>query len=210
MKITTSVLLDAAKKIGAKISQKTDFLNIIGIRTKDNKANTFNDWICVLFKHAGEWVLLQFPATTDPGVYYRENPANVKGTAIVKPGFHRGVWILGMHQGRYKALVQHGGEITVFRDNDKNAELDITGIREQTGYFGINLHRANANTTSKIVGKFSAGCQVIASPHDYQILMALVSKHCALYGAKTPAKFDFTLLTEADIDMAAKANSSES
>lgn len=199
MKITASQLIAACKKMGAKLVHKQWHLNIVGIRTHDTKANTFNDVICVLFKQAGEWVLVQFSATTDPGTYYRENPINVMGTAIVKPGFYPKMWKLGMHRGKYKALVQRG-PVTVFRDGDRNKELDITDVLEETGLFGINLHRANANIASKQVDRWSAGCQVIACPAEYQILMALASKHCVCFGKD--ADFSYTLITEADYNNA--------
>ena len=199
MKINVPQLIAAAKKVGGKLVQKPWHLNIIGLRTQDTKANTFNDVIFVLFKQGGEWVLMQFGATTDPGTYYREAPINVNGTAIVKPGFYPNVWKVGMHRGRYKALVQRG-PITVFRDDDRNAELDIVGMTEDTGYFGINLHRANANIESKQVDRWSAGCQVIACPAEYQIFMSLVNKHCMCFG--NAADFSYTLITEVDYNNA--------
>lgn len=45
------------------------------------------------------WNYFVFPATTDPGTFYRENPLSVKGTAIMKPGQYRGAYMIGRHRG---------------------------------------------------------------------------------------------------------------
>jgi len=58
-------------------------INIIGIRTNDTNSNSFNDHMCLLWKYMGYWNTMIFPITTDPGHYWRENPMNVKGTAIL-------------------------------------------------------------------------------------------------------------------------------
>ena len=61
-------------------------LNIVGVRTNDNTSNAFNDWMVIFWKFRGYWNNMIFPITTDPGVYWRENPMNVKGTAILQEG----------------------------------------------------------------------------------------------------------------------------
>lgn len=168
-------------------------LNLIGIRSKDLDANTFNDLICVAFHQAGNEILFQFPGTTDPGVYYRESPINVDGTAILKPGHWQGMWQVGMHQGKYRALVQRR-PVTVYRDNDGNRQLNPGG-NEQTGLFGINLHRASESVTSTQVDRWSAGCQVLSMPQDFALVMALVDRALVRWGNS----FSYTLLEEADL-----------
>ncbi len=167
-------------------------LNLIGVRTNDNKANKFNDYLSALFFVNDQPQCLSFPITTDPGLYYRRNPANVRGTAIVKPGQYKGLWQLGKHQGKYLALVQTG-PVTVYRDNDKDDELDEA--ETQTGLFGINCHRANEKTTSHQVDRWSAGCQVIANPQDFHLLIALCQRAAQTYGDR----FTYTLLQEGDL-----------
>ena len=193
MKITKDALLKAMKARKHPVFDKGNFnLNLIGVRASDTQANRFNDALCVLFKQAGEWCLMVFDATTDPGTYYRKKPLNVSGTAQVKPGHYPGVWQLGRHQGKYRALVQCN-PITVYRDNDKDAELEQTN--EETGLFGINLHRANPKTESQIVDRWSAGCQVIANPADFDVLMSL----CIRAGHEYGNRFSYTLLDEGDL-----------
>ncbi|WP_102794291.1 hypothetical protein [Bowmanella denitrificans] len=196
MRTTAEQLKKAMAAAGHKLFSRGDYnLNLIGIRSNDTKANTFNDLLCVLYKQNGQDVLLQFACTTDPGTYYRENPLNVNGTAIVKPGQYKGLWQLGRHQGKYPALVQRS-EITVFRDNDGNKELNLADCVEETGYFGINLHRASEQGLASQVDKFSAGCQVIQNPDDYAMLIALCRRGAELHGNS----FTYTLLTQQKLE----------
>ena len=194
MKPSISSLVSAMKRKKYAVFNKGDYnLNLVGIRSADMNANTFNDLYCVFFQcnvHANMHV---FPCTTDPGLYYRYRPVNLNGTAILIPGQYRRAWKLGRHQGRYDALVQ-AQPVSVYRDNDRNKTLN-TNVPTQTGYFGINHHRANAARESTQVDKWSAGCQVFASPDDYRIFMALIKKAAALWGNS----FTYTLLNEEDL-----------
>jgi hypothetical protein len=126
------------------------------IRTKDNKANTFNDWqFMSYFLPNGGIVSIIAPSTTDAGLYYRLNPMNVDGTAIIQHGKqYRGAF-------RYMKTGGHrGGEgfrqidkIWYWRDNDRNEYLNFDG-KEQFELFHTNGH----NMFGITVGKDSAGC----------------------------------------------------
>ena len=191
MKITAGRLMDAMAKKGFKVFKTGEYnLNLIGIRASELDTNTFNDVICALFKVNGEFVVFTFDATTDPGGYYLNNPINDLGTAIVKPGQYRGLWKLGEHQGKYKALVQKG-PVTLYRDNNKDKKVD-EGEEQTTSSAGINLHRANGSYKSLQVGKWSAGCQVLADPFDFDLLLSLCEKCAQQWGNS----FTYTLLTE--------------
>jgi hypothetical protein len=174
-------------------------LNIIGIRTDDNRSNQFNDHLIVVYRHNGEWQEQRFPITTDAGVYYRKNPSRVEGTAIVVHNKqYRSVWSLGKHRGQYEALVQTG-PIKVWRDNNKDEILDYGGV-EHEGYYGINCHRANSQRASTVVDKWSAGCQVFANPTHFNAFMNLCRYQVA---AGHGDRFSYTLihaLTLADIE----------
>jgi len=176
-----------------RIFEKGDYnLNLVGLRTNDNKANKFNDYFAALFYVNQQPQCLTFPATTDPGLFYRRHPANVRGTAIVKPGQYKGLWQLGKHKGKYLALVQ-AAPVTVYRDNNKDDALDEADT--DTGLFGINCHRANEKTTSQQVDRWSAGCQVLANPRDFHLLMALCQRAAQTHGDR----FTYTLLKEDDL-----------
>lgn len=169
-------------------------LNIVGIRSKDVESNAFNDFMTVSFINNGQPVILTFPCTTDPGTHYREKPMNAKGTAIVVPGQYRGLWQLGMHQGRYEALTQKG-PVNVYRDDNKDTILDFDDATMSNGHFGINLHRANENHASIQVDKWSAGCQVVADPNEFYCLMCLARLSAGKYGNS----FTYTLIEEGDL-----------
>lgn len=91
--------------------------------------------------------------------------------ANLKPG----VWTykLGIHglskpaSQRYKALVQ-GDEVTVVRDEEG----------DDTGYFGINIHRGGLNSVS------SLGCQTIY-PTQWESFITLVESLMKRYGQKS-------------------------
>lgn len=80
-----------------------------------------------------------------------------KGMAVLKPG----LWLahrFGMHRGKYLALVQTGGQVTVIRDGDPPYP--------DTGLFGINIHRGGWTGTS------SLGCQTV-HPAQWPAFIAL-------------------------------------
>lgn len=193
MNISVNVLLSAMKDKGHRVFRGEWNINLLGVRNTDRQANTFNDSICVLFEHFGSWHLFVFDATTDPGVFYRENPINPAGTAVLAPGQYRGCWKIGQHRGQYEALVQRG-DMRVYRDNNHDAMIDITGDVE-TGRQGINLHRASLGGGSSQVDRWSAGCQVVRAPWDFDILMSLCRRAAITYGDT----FSYTLLEESDL-----------
>lgn len=173
-------------------------LNIFGIRSRNTMPNRFDDVVGVVFRTVSiGWCCETWSATTDPGTYWLDNPGNVNGTAILVPGQYRGVYSLDLHRGAYEALCQRNGPVQVWRDNDRDGELDFVGP-EYSGYFGINIHRASSSHTSTQVDKWSAGCQVIANPEDFARLIEL----CKLQIEHHPTwtKFTYTLLEEADFD----------
>ncbi len=181
------------KKLGHKVFESGEFnINLIGVRSKDETTNTFNDMFFCLFKQGGEWVLLQFPATTDPGLFYLQNPLTVSGCAIVKPGQYPGLFKIGLHRKQYRALVQNK-PVTVYRDNNGDGVLDFEN--EQSGMFGINCHRAMVDGESERVHKWSAGCQVLSNAQNFNILIALCEKGAKNFGNS----FTYTLIEETDL-----------
>jgi hypothetical protein len=167
-------------------------LNIVGIRADSTKPNSFDDTINIFYKtNDGKWQLHTFPATTDPGTYWLANPMSSQGTAIVKEGQYIGSHGIGMHRGKYLALTQKR-PLTVIRDYNRNASLDFMNGREETGIFGINIHHASVNGTTKTVDKYSAGCQVFANINDFNLFMQLAQRHKRLYGND----FTYTLVDE--------------
>ena len=168
-------------------------LNLVGVRTPEIEANEFDDFICVFYRSNSNWMYSAFRATTDPGAYWLKNPMNEMGTAIVKEGQYKSLWKKGKHRGKYDALVQ-SKSVTVVRDADRDAIVDLESGTEETGIFGINLHRASEHDESPDVNRWSAGCQVLACPLQFDYLMALVDKSAERYGDS----FSYTLINSND------------
>jgi hypothetical protein len=157
--------------------------HLIGLRSKDYVPNTFCDYI---FLVDGDKAY-SFHATTRPGKHWLTNLLNPKGTAVLKEGQYKNTWRLGKHQGKYEALVQVM-PVDVFRDANKDERADAIGVIDR-GLFGINIHRANQSMISKLVDRWSAGCQVIADPNDFNFLI----KKCKDSGKGV---FTYTLINE--------------
>lgn len=173
-----------------KLYEEPFRLNIVGVRSDNTMANSFDDVLCVFYKDdKGNWNFVTYPITTDPGTYWLENPSQVDGTAILEQGQYEDAYSLGLHKGQYLALVEKK-PVTVIRDYDRNAYLDFFNGKENTGTFGINIHRANATGQTKSVDKWSAGCQVFENANDFAQFLTLCVKHSNLYGNK----FTYTLI----------------
>lgn len=183
-KVTVSSTIAAYKRMNYPLFENGNYnLNIFGIRNnQDPHANTFNDLLGVLYKVNGEWKIFKGDATTDAGIYYRKNLLNPNGTGILAPGYHKGGWAFGKHQGKYEALVQHKA-LPIYRDNNRDDKLDITGT-PRVEMAGINIHRATAIKGNKsiLVDKWSAACMVWASESDFSNFMDLVKTSMKTYG----------------------------
>jgi hypothetical protein len=167
----------------ARFGYQWPTLHVVGIRSKANEKNKFDDQMYLI---NGPMQQI-FSGTTNPGTHWLKNLMNPKGTAVLKPGQYVDSWKLGLHQGKYEALVQ-AKPITVYRDNNKNDLAEENG-KEDTGMFGINIHHANSSAISSIIDKWSAGCQVLNDPKQFATLLAA----CKASGKKA---FTYTLLRE--------------
>lgn len=169
-------------------------LNLFGLRNSSNIPDSFDDIICVCWiDERGIENILSFPATTDPGLYYLKNPINVKGTGILDYGQHRKIWKPGLHKGK-PALVQVT-PCRAIRDYNRDGILDFDSHVKDVGLFGCNLHRANPSGTTKVVGKWSAMCQVLANAVDVDRILSLVKKQKNFIGSDYVS---YTLLKMSD------------
>ena len=184
-------LLDLVESLGHTVFESGQYnLNIIGVRSKDHKPNSFDDRMCVVFRDEQGWVTRTWECTTEPGKYWLENPINISGTAILVPGQYRGVYKIGKHRGQYDALVQTGGRVKTYRDDNKDDIIDADVATEEEGYFGINIHKAGQRSTQ--IDKWSAGCQVFANSSDFAEFMSI----CYAAKAKWGNSFTYTLIDE--------------
>ena len=168
-------------------------LNIIGVRqssTGNKVTNLFDDFLTLSYKHNGAWVFKKWSATTDPGTKGVKEFHNAGGVARLVAGQYRGSHAIGLHQGKYEALKQ-AKNVKVYRDANKDMTYDETKIQE--GVFGINIHKAGADST--YVENWSEGCQVFKKSADFDEFMVIVKKAAALHGNS----FTYTLLNSNEI-----------
>ena len=189
---------DIYAKKGYKFFENGSFnLNIGGVRSSNRTANSFDDFIFCIYKdNTNQWVVKSWKATTDAGTYWLKNPMNVKGTALLVPNQYIKGWRIGLHKGKYKALVQNK-EVSVYRDTNRDNILDFNQATIDRGIFGINIHRSNPATTSINVEKWSAGCQVFANPNDFQEFLEICDASARKYGDE----FTYTLIEEQDFNV---------
>lgn len=148
-------------------------------------------------KTVGTERMICWTITTVPGVFYLQNPVP-GGAAVLVPNQYVDVYMLGKHlegkKSEQNALVQRGGEVTVYRDADMDNHAEKTE-RKSKGYFGINIHRALAVGRTVKIWNWSAGCQVFASKADHDLLLGI----CGWFKEAVKNRFTYTLLEEADL-----------
>jgi hypothetical protein len=192
---TIDKIRNAVEKKGYRFFTQGNYnLNIVGVRTANPVPNKFDDTIYVCYRQDEKWRMDAYRCTTDPGLFWLENPMVARGTAIMKPGQYRGAYKIGTHRG-YKALAQIGGPVTILIDSNRDSVLDFDVTKEDSGYFGINIHRARMDGTSTVVDKWSAGCQVFADSFSFEAFLETCEKSRDVYGNS----FTYTLLEEADV-----------
>ena len=172
-------------------------VNVVGVRNNSpavyrKVTNVFDDWLTVTFKDSlGNWNFFCWNATTDPGKKGVQQFHNAKGVARLVPGQYRSTWMVDKHQGKYDALCQRLGEVTVWRDGNKDLVFDEKV--KDTGVFGINIHKAGTDSTW--VENWSEGCQVFKRVKDFNEFMSICKRAAKIHGNK----FSYTLLESTDI-----------
>jgi hypothetical protein len=153
----------------------SDPVCLVGIRgyystldkTPGNSRGIYDDAL-ILISSGGD-VHATFNASVDPD-RYGKNPKIKKPYAVLKPGVWK--YKLGLHGIRrgnpYRALVQ-AAPVTVLRDD-----------KEETGWFGINVHRGGPATR----GPGSEGCSVLP-PAQWPAFITLVESELKRNNAKT-------------------------
>ena len=184
-----------AKKGYAFFTKGAYNLNIIGVRASGKTVtNLFDDVIVVIYSTPdGLRRQRVYSATTDPGIRSMTNPVNSKGAAILVPNQYRGCWKIGLHKGKYSALVQIKN-VQVYRDGNRDAIYDCSPTKIDNGVFGINIHKAGNATTT--IDSWSAGCQVFRRADDFKSFMYLCKLQIEQGLGET---FTYTLLEEEDL-----------
>jgi hypothetical protein len=173
-------------------------LNIIGVRSKNRSGDRYDDTMNVFYRNADlDWIVDSYPVTTDPGAKILRKPINKKGTAILVPGQYRSTYKVDIHGGssRYLAVCQRGGPVKVWRDVNRDSNLDMDDSSIEEGMFGINMHKHGGPNEREFVNGSSAGCQVFKNTKDFYEFLELCNKSADLYGNS----FTYTLLEESDL-----------
>ena len=174
-------------------SNKGFDVNIVGIRnsaTGQVVTNAFDDTLTISYKENGQWKFHSWPATTDPGKKGVLEYHNAAGVARLVEGQYRGSHTIRLHQGKYEALGQ-AKNVKVYRDANKDLTYDETKIQE--GIFGINIHKAGADST--YVENWSEGCQVFKKSANFEEFMTICRKSRDIHGNS----FTYTLIESSDI-----------
>jgi len=167
----------------AELGYQWPKFHLIGVRSKADIPDAFDD----LFYLISGVEMKVYTGTTNPGVYWQQNFGNRAGVAVLKPGQYLSTWTLGKHHGEYLAWTQ-AKPVTVYRDADRDGKSEA-GPVEETGLFGINIHRAHAEHTSTVNAKWSAGCGVFNNPVEFNEFITLSQKSGQHF-------FTYTLLDE--------------
>ena len=174
-------------------SNKGFDVNIVGIRnsaTGQVVTNAFDDTLTISYKENGQWKFHSWSATTDPGKKGVLEYHNAAGVARLVEGQYRGSHSIGLHQGKYEALKQ-AKNVKVYRDANKDLTYNEDKIQE--GVFGINIHKAGADST--YVENWSEGCQVFKKSADFDAFMIICNKSKNIHGNS----FTYTLIESSDI-----------
>lgn len=196
-KPTLEQIVDVMRSKGMRIFTSPFDMNLGGIRTYDNKSEEFNDWLFMFYNDdKGKLCGIVEAGTTDAGLYYRKNPINVEGTAIIASEFQN----LGVYEYQNPAVdgkLGHKGQeafrlvakIMMRRDADRDEYLEEDG-EAYLDNCATNGH--DMGDLGKRVDKWSAGCwgSVRKTMDKFFALAKLQIQH----GHGT--RFTFTMLHE--------------
>lgn len=171
--------LEQIKKLykdkGYKFHENSDYnVNVFSIRSSNKITNKFDDVFYCVYKVNNQWVIKSWECTNKPGYKYTKDLLSVKGVAILKDGQWK--YKLGYHKGK-EGFVQ-AEAVTVWRDANK--DYIINKINTETGWFGINIHRASVNSTN--VDGWSAGCTVFKREKDFLEFLSIMKISIKKYG----------------------------
>jgi hypothetical protein len=79
----------------------------------------------------------------------------------------------------------------VWRDDNKDLTFDE--VKQDTGMFGINIHKSGVDSTW--VENWSEGCQVFKRVKDFNEFMSICKKAAKVHGNH----FTYTLIESSDI-----------
>jgi len=196
------VTIEVLKKTIAALGYKwfEDQPNIIGVRTKLQVPDVFNDILLIVYKKDGAEQLYSATITTEPGVFYQKKLLNSKGCWVMMPAQMINGYKSGFHQGKkdHRAL-QSLGKIFGLREDDKDGILfddkDAVAAWAEGSGVGANIHGARKLGDTTVVGPWSAGCQVHSNWTKKEEMMDIVDSYKKLNNGWVT----YTLINEADL-----------
>jgi hypothetical protein len=202
--MNTEDIKQAYKTKGYRFFTQPDSMNIFGVRSKNSESTKFDDYVGFIVQCATEGVEVfrLYPATTDPGKSWLLSPMMAEGTAIMIPGQYPGLYKIGRHKD-YEALEQVNSAEYV-RDNNRDSKLNFDLYRDKLlraansfrANLKTNIHRASSWRIINVIGLYSAGCQVIQNPDNFQELLEYCAAQVAMGWGN---KFTYTLFEESEI-----------
>lgn len=157
------------EEINFPIREKPFQINLLGVRSAKVTGKYSDTIICFFTNSKGDIYWRQYPASTVPTGYWLLNPMQKKGCAILATGYHKDIWVDGLHNGKYPGFLQRGGTVTIYRDNSVDMNIDLDPSSKEVGMFGVNFHRFWISSSVE-ADKSSAGCQVADQMHVNEIL----------------------------------------
>jgi hypothetical protein len=175
--------------------------NLIGIRDEEGlEQDIINDWL-------GFWTedeIFLYNGTTDPSVFYTKdkNERNPNGTFHLGYGWHEKIWIIGTHKG-YEAFQNHWKYCKPtrgWRDANFNFKYDEGIDKLVTDYIGVNFHRMSAlpNVLQRLIGRYSAGCQVVNDLKDFQYILQK-AKDSNMFKQNNFVPFNYCLFSKEEV-----------
>ena len=198
-------IINIVKSGGGEVFEQEGYINLCGVRNMTTD-DTFNDVLYIYWKEGGAFRCVKTSGfTTKPGKAMIQNPATESGCAIVKEGWHPGVWHIGMHkpdsENGHEALRQTANitkPITITRDNTQRGQTGDYYLRvyentTEVGFPSTNMHRSNIPNSVR-VGEWSAGCQVFQYEAEFAEMLEM-AKNAESKGQKLFSYF----LTNQDV-----------
>ena len=190
---TLPLVLDIVQGHGFAIFTRGDLnLNLVAMRSRrplrpvPELEDTFNDRFFCIYKVNDQWISRSWSCTTDPGLHFLRNPiSEEKGTGcLYAPQQVRNAYEIGLHRGKYTALVQKkkNAPVKVYRDRDRSSLFDFDPSTVESGW-GFNIHRSSTQKAgaSRVSG-FSAGCIVFQRPEDFSTFVSISHESAAKFG----------------------------
>lgn len=192
--ITFENLEHSFLSLGYEFNTNNLGINLGAIRSKNMYVNNFDDFLFLAYYENGEKKLKIYTEfTTDPGLYYMQTKLlNPLGCGILKKGQYKNMFKLGLHKGKYPALVQVN-EVSLYRDRTLDNYMNFDENTLQTGLFGINLHHGY---DSVHVGTNSAACQVLKKETQLNEVLDEYKRYAELYNPF----LTYTLFEESDLN----------